>query len=100
MTIRNGALHIPVTSIDASQEAGSKLLLHYGTLDDDVHPNMTLLVADALIEENEDFDMLVFPDRNHGYAREPYLIRRTRDYFVRYLMGSEPPREYPLVRPR
>lgn len=77
-----------------------KLLLHYGTLDDNVHPNMTLLVAQALIEANRDFDMLVFPNRNHGYAREPYLIRRTWDYFVRHLMGSEPPREYPLVEPR
>ncbi len=73
-----------------------KLLLHYGTLDDNVHPNMTLLVAQQLIEHNKDFDMLVFPNRNHGYAREPYLIRRTWDYFVEHLLGAEPPTEFDL----
>ncbi|MCG8468029.1 MAG: S9 family peptidase [Gemmatimonadetes bacterium] len=76
-----------------------KLLLHYGTLDDNVHPNMTLLVAQELIEHNKDFDMLVFPNRNHGYAREPYLIRRTWDYFVEHLMGATPPKEYELTQP-
>ena len=76
-----------------------KLLLHYGSLDDNVHPNMTLLVADALIEANKTFDMLVFPNRNHGYAREPYLIRRTWDYFIEHLMGAEPPVDYSIVQP-
>ncbi len=76
-----------------------KLLLHYGSLDDNVHPNMTLLVADALIEANKTFDMLVFPNRNHGYAREPYLIRRTWDYFVEHLMGAAPPADYKIVQP-
>ncbi len=76
-----------------------KLLLHYGTLDDNVHPNMTLLVADALIEANKSFDMLVFPNRNHGYAREPYLIRRTWDYFVEHLMGADPPVNYKIADP-
>ncbi len=76
-----------------------KLLLHYGTLDDNVHPNMTILVAQQLIEHNKDFDMLVFPNRNHGYAREPYLIRRTMDYFVEHLMGSKPPSGYEIKRP-
>jgi len=76
-----------------------KLLLHYGTLDDNVHPNMTILVAQRLIEHNRDFDMLVFPNRNHGYAREPYLIRRTWDYFVEHLMGAEPPQGYEIREP-
>jgi dipeptidyl aminopeptidase/acylaminoacyl peptidase len=76
-----------------------KLLLHYGTLDDNVHPNMTILVAQELIKHNKDFDMLVLPNRNHGYAREPYIIRRTMDYFVEHLMGSEPPKGYEIKEP-
>ncbi len=43
-----------------------KLLLTYGSLDDNVHPNMTLLVAEQLIKNNKDFDMLVMPNRNHS----------------------------------
>ncbi len=76
-----------------------KLLLMYGTLDDNVHPNATLLLIDRLIEHNKDFDLLVLPNRNHGYAREPYVIRRRWDYFVEHLLGVEPPKEYRLERP-
>lgn len=76
-----------------------KLLLVYGTLDDNVHPNATLLVIDALIENNLDFDLIVMPNRNHGYANEPYIVRRTWDYFVENLLGEEPPHQYELKPP-
>jgi len=76
-----------------------KLLLSYGTLDDNVHPVATQLVIDELIKANKDFDLLVMPNRNHGFAGEPYMIRRTWDYFVRNLMGGEPPEGYELRRP-
>ena len=76
-----------------------KLLLTYGTLDDNVHPNATQLLIEELIEHNKDFDMLALPNRNHGYSREPYVVRRTWDYFVRHLLGEEPPREYKIEAP-
>jgi dipeptidyl aminopeptidase/acylaminoacyl peptidase len=75
-----------------------KLLLTYGTLDDNVHPNMTLLVIDALIKANKTFDVFVYPNRNHSYAGEPYVIRRTWDYLVKNLRGEEPPADF-LIRP-
>jgi dipeptidyl-peptidase-4 len=81
-------------------ELKGKLLLMYGTLDDNVHPNATLLVINELIRQNKDFDLIVVPNRNHGYSSEPYVIRRTWDYFVRHLLGLEPPREYEIVRPQ
>ncbi|MCK5651369.1 MAG: DPP IV N-terminal domain-containing protein [Gemmatimonadetes bacterium] len=76
-----------------------KLLLMYGTLDDNVHPNATLLLVDELIEHNKDFDMLVMPNRNHGFAGEPYVIRRTWDYFVEHLLGVTPPENYEIRPP-
>ena len=76
-----------------------KLMLSYGTLDDNVHPNMTLRVIEELIKHNKDFDLFVIPNGNHGYgAGRIYSIRRTWDYFVEHLLGEEPPREY-LIRP-
>jgi dipeptidyl aminopeptidase/acylaminoacyl peptidase len=75
-----------------------KLLLMYGTLDDNVHPNANWLLIDRLIEHDLDFDLLVLPNRNHGFANEPYVIRRTWDYFVEHLLGEEPP-DYTIVRP-
>ena len=82
-----------------AQNLRGRLLLTYGTLDDNVHPNMTLLLVNELIKHNKDFDMLVLPNRNHEYAREPYMIRRTGDYFVQHLLGQTPPREYEIRRP-
>jgi dipeptidyl-peptidase 4 len=75
-----------------------KLLLSYGTMDNNVHPDMTLLLVDELIRHNKDFDLVVLPNRNHGYGREPYWIRRSWDYFVEHLLGARPPREYDLRR--
>jgi dipeptidyl-peptidase 4 len=71
-----------------------QLLLSYGTLDSNVHPNMTLLLIDRLVAANRDFDLMVLPNRGHGYANEGYVVRRTWDYFVTHLLGREPPRGY------
>ncbi len=84
---------------NAAANLRGKLLLMYGTLDDNVHPNATLLLIDQLIKHNLDFDLIVMPNRNHGYAGEPYVIRRTWDYFVQNLLGETPPRQYELKPP-
>ncbi|HET6279051.1 MAG TPA: DPP IV N-terminal domain-containing protein, partial [Candidatus Polarisedimenticolia bacterium] len=76
-----------------------KLMLTWGALDDNVHPNATLLLIQALIEHNKDFDLLVFPKGNHRYGGEPYAIRRTWDYFVEHLRGETPPAGYRIEAP-
>ena len=74
-----------------------KLLLAHGTMDANVPPNNTLLVVDALIKANKDFDLLLIPNAGHGYGTAGnYMTRRRWDYFVRNLLGMEPPREYVL----
>jgi dipeptidyl aminopeptidase/acylaminoacyl peptidase len=77
-----------------------KLLLAHGAMDDNVPPYNTTLVADALIKAGKDFDLLMFPHARHGYgADNNYMMRRRWDYFVRHLMGAEPPKEYQIGRP-
>jgi dipeptidyl aminopeptidase/acylaminoacyl peptidase len=69
----------------------------HGTMDDNVPPNNTLLVVDALIKANKNFDLLMIPNAHHGYdSANPYVTRRRWDYFVRYLAGAEPPHEYQM----
>lgn len=75
-----------------------KLLLMHGDMDDNVHPAMTIQLVDELIKANKDFDLIIAPDRAHG-LNEPYFIRRRWDYFVRHLMGVEPPTNYEIKRP-
>ncbi len=72
------------------------LLLAHGTMDNNVPPYNTLLVVNELIKANKDFDLLLLPNRNHGFGNEPYMVRRRWDYFVRYLLGAEPPQNYEM----
>ena len=74
-----------------------KLLLGHGTMDTNVPFYNTLLVVDALIAANKDFDLLLLPNRGHGFSREGYWIRRRWDYFVRHLLGAEPPHGYEIT---
>ena len=77
-----------------------KLLLAHGTMDDNVPPYNTLLVVNELIKANKDFDLILLPNRTHGFGNEAYMVRRRWDYFVKYLLGAEPPREYEIGRLR
>ena len=75
-----------------------KLLLAHGGMDDNVPPYNTYLVVDALVKANKDFDLLIFPNARHGYGVDSYYMMRKRwDYFVKYLQGSEPPKEFKII---
>lgn len=72
-----------------------KLLLVHGTMDNNVPPYNTLLVVGELVKANRDFDLLLLPNRAHGYGPDTqYAMRRRWDYFVRNLLGAEPPPAY------
>jgi dipeptidyl aminopeptidase/acylaminoacyl peptidase len=72
-----------------------KLMLAHGTMDDNVPPDNTLLVVDALIKANKDFDLLMIPNAHHGYGEATqYVMRRRWDYFVKNLAGGVPPTDF------
>lgn len=74
-----------------------KLMLAHGLLDDNVPPYNTLLVIEALEKAGKDYDLVVFPNSPHGYGQySPYMMRRRWDYFVKNLLGVDPPKEYQL----
>lgn len=77
------------------------LLLAHGTMDNNVPPYNTLLVVDALIKANKDFDLIMLPNQPHGYGTmSNYMMRRRWDYFVKYLAGGDAPKEYEIKTPR
>ncbi len=76
-----------------------KLFLITGDLDDNVHPAMTIRLVNALIAANKSFDFLIMPDRDHNLTQEPYVIRRSWDFWVRNLLGKEPPVDYAITPP-
>jgi len=67
-----------------------KLLLVVGEMDTNVDPASTMQVVNALIRANKDFDLLVIPGAGHG-SGGAYGTRRRNDFFVRHLLGVEPP---------
>jgi dipeptidyl-peptidase 4 len=82
-TFANQALHLKAANLKG------RLLITYGTMDTNVHPNTTLLLINELIRHNKDFDVMVFPNRGHGYFNEPYHQRISWEYFVRHLHGAQ-----------
>jgi dipeptidyl-peptidase-4 len=73
------------------------LLLAHGTMDTNVPPYQTMLIAEALIKANKDFDLLLLPNQNHGYGTASnYMMRRRWDFFVKWLLDAEPPKEYQI----
>ena len=71
-----------------------KLLLAHGLLDDNVPPSNTLLVVQALIEAEKDFDLILFPEERHGFGNKRYFMKKRWDYFVEHLHGVEPPEDF------
>jgi dipeptidyl aminopeptidase/acylaminoacyl peptidase len=77
------------SNIDNAHRLRGKLLLMVGELDTNVPPESTLRFADALIKANRDFDLVVLPGLGHAIGT--YGERRRQDFFVRHLLGVEPP---------
>lgn len=59
---------------------------------------MCIRLADALIKANKDFDMLLLPNRNHGFSSDLYFTRRRWDYLVQHLLGMTPPEGYSITQ--
>jgi dienelactone hydrolase len=85
-----GPWYAESSNIDNAHRLRGKLLLMVGELDTNVPPESTLRLAEALIKADKDFDLLVLPGMNHTNGGA-YGERRRRDYFVRHLLGVEPP---------
>ena len=72
-----------------------RLYLIHGMMDDNVPVQSTLQVVDALMKANKDFDLLLLPHARHGFGVDGnYVMRRRWDYFVKHLLGVEPPKEF------
>jgi dipeptidyl-peptidase-4 len=83
--------------VDLTRQAGQlrgKLLLAYGDLDENALPATSVRMVNALIAANKEFDLIYMPNRSHAFEAEPYFIRRRWDFFVRNLLGAEPPKDY------
>lgn len=67
--------------------AGHYLLIH-GSADDNVHLQNTMRMVDALVEANKQFDLFIYPDKNHGIGggvTRYHLYRKMTDFLLENL---------------
>jgi dipeptidyl aminopeptidase/acylaminoacyl peptidase len=83
------------SNVDNAGRLQGKLLLVVGELDTNVDPSSTMQVVKALLDARKEFDLLVIPGQNHNAGRGGeygrYGDRKRYDFFVRHLLGAQPP---------
>ncbi|MFH8716322.1 S9 family peptidase [Streptomyces zaomyceticus] len=85
---------------DLTDRPVGKLLLVHGEMDDQVHPQHTLRLAERLLAAGRDFELLLVPGAEHTFLDCLAFVRtRCWDFLVRELMGTRPPayRPAPIV---
>ena len=78
------------SNITNAAKLQGNLFLIVGEADENVPPESTYRLADALIKANKDFDILSIPGMGHSDGGV-YGRRRKRDFFVKHLLNAEPP---------
>jgi dipeptidyl-peptidase-4 len=61
-----------------------KLFIHHGAVDDNVHPGNTIQLVQALLKENKKFDLMIYPEQQHGIGFRRYGESRV-EYFIEHL---------------
>ena len=81
-----------VSNITNAENLKGKLLLVHGGIDDNVNPSATFKLAEALVNADKEFDLLIFPSQRHGYVGEArnYFIKKRWNYFVEHLLNAKP----------
>lgn len=75
-----------------------RLLLAHGGVDENVNPSATFKFAEELIKAGKDFDLFIWPSRNHSFGRPPgdYFTKKRWNYFLEHLLGQQPLLHYQI----
>nr|WP_262915647.1 S9 family peptidase [Niabella ginsengisoli] len=81
-----------VSNITMAGNLTGKLLLVHGGIDENVNPSATFKLAEALVNADKEFDMLILPSQHHGYTGKSadYFQKKLWNYFVEHLKGDKP----------
>ena len=82
--------YVECSNVENAYRLERPLMLVVGELDDNVDPASTMQVADALIKANKPFELVVIPGAHHTVG-EAYGEHKRFDFFVKNLLGVDPP---------
>ena len=83
--------YVECSNVENAYRLERPLMLVVGELDDNVDPASTMQVVNALEKAGKDFELLVIPGAHHTMG-ESYGDHKRYDFFVRHLLGVEPPK--------
>jgi dipeptidyl aminopeptidase/acylaminoacyl peptidase len=78
------------SNVDNANLLKGRLMLLVPEMDTNVDPSSTMQVVDRLIKAGKTFELVVVPGANHG-AGGPFTTRKRNDWFVKNLLGLDPP---------
>ena len=64
------------SNVDIADRLAGRLLLIHGEMDDQVHPDHTLRMADRLIAADKDFELLIVPGAEHTFIDCLHYVRK------------------------
>ena len=79
------------SNVENAWRLKGRLLLINGEMDNNVDPASTEQFVDALIKADKDFEYVFVPGAKHISNGGVYGSRKRRDFFVKYLLGYDPP---------
>lgn len=82
--------YVACSNVENAKNLQGKLMLVVGEMDDNVDPSSTYQVVNALQKANKDFEFILLPGAHHTMG-EAYGDHKRYDFFVRNLLGVEPP---------
>lgn len=83
--------YIECSNVENAHRLERPLMLLVGELDDNVDPASTMQVVNALVKAGKDFELVVLPGEHHTMGGT-YGEHKRFDFFVRHLMGVNPPK--------
>jgi dienelactone hydrolase len=85
-----GEEYIQSSNVENAWRLQGNLLLINGEMDNNVDPSSTVQLVDALIKAGKDFEYVLIPGARHT-SGGAYGERKRRDFFVKNLLGVDPP---------
>lgn len=82
--------YIECSNVENAKNLQGKLMLVVGEMDDNVDPSSSYQVVNALQKAGKDFEFILIPGAHHTMG-ESYGEHKRYDFFVKNLLGTEPP---------
>ena len=82
--------YVECSNVENAKNLKGKLMLLVGEMDDNVDPSSSYQVVNALIKANKDFEFILVPNAHHTMG-ETFGEHKRADFFVKNLLGVEPP---------